>query len=120
MKTLGDRLRELREKNDLSLRELAAKVDVSASFISDIELGRRNPSDHRMAQLARLLGTTLDDLKQFDARLPIREIRSAVRSDPRYGVALRQIMDRQIDSEELIKFIADRDKRIQRDEQERR
>ena len=116
MKTLGDRIRELREKNDLSLRELAAKVDVSASFISDIELGRRNPSDKRIEQIALLLGASLDDLKQFDTRPPIRELRRVVRSDPRYSVALRQMMDRQISSAELIEYIENRDrKREQKD-----
>ena len=111
MKTLGDRIRELREENDLSLREMAVKIGVSASFISDIELGRRNPSDERIAQLALLLGTSLDDLKQFDTRPPIRELRRVVRSDPRYSVALRQMMDREITSEELIEFIERRDRR---------
>lgn len=114
MKTLGDRIRELREQNDLSLRELAAKLGVSASFISDIELGRRNPSDERIRQLARLLGTTLDDLKQFDTRPPIRELRRVVRFDPRYSVALRQMMDREITSDELLEFIEDRDRKRER------
>ena len=109
MKTLGDRIRELREENDLTLRELAAKINVSASFISDIELGRRNPSDERIRQLARLLGTTLEDLNQFDTRPPIREIRSVVRSDPRYSVALRQMMDRKISSADLMEFIRQKD-----------
>ena len=47
MKTsgLGQRIRELRGKKDLSLRELAKKLDVSAAFLSDIELGRRYPSE---------------------------------------------------------------------------
>ena len=116
MKTLGDRIRELREQNDLSLRELAAKLGVSASFISDIELGRRNPSDERIRQLARLLGTTLDDLKQFDTRPPIRELRRVVRFDPRYSVALRQMMDREITSDELLEFIEDRDRKRERED----
>ena len=34
MKTLGERIRELREKQDLSLRELAGKIGVSAAFMS--------------------------------------------------------------------------------------
>lgn len=116
MKTLGDRIRELREQNDLSLRELAAKVGVTASFISDIELGRRNPSDERIRQLARLLGTSLDDLRQYDTRPPIRELRRVVRSDPRYSVALRQMIDRGIPSDELIEFIEDRDRKQEQQE----
>ena len=43
MKTLGERIRELREERDLSLRELAGKIGVSAAFMSDVELNRRYP-----------------------------------------------------------------------------
>ena len=43
--TLGQRLRELREQKDLSLRDLAKKVEgSSAAHLSDIEFGRRFPS----------------------------------------------------------------------------
>ena len=45
MKTLGQRIRELREEKDFSLRELAKKSGVTAPFLSDIELGRRYPSE---------------------------------------------------------------------------
>lgn len=44
VKTLGQRIRELRERDDLSLREFARKLGVSAAFLSDVELGRRHPS----------------------------------------------------------------------------
>ena len=41
-KTLGVRIRELRDQRDLSLREFARRLgDVSAAHLSDIELGRR-------------------------------------------------------------------------------
>ena len=43
--TLGQKIHELRDKADLSLRELALKISVSAPFLSDIELGRRFPSE---------------------------------------------------------------------------
>ena len=55
MKTLGEKIRELREERDLSLRELAKKLNLSAAFLSDIELGRRNPSDKVLSDLAKLI-----------------------------------------------------------------
>ena len=55
-KTFGDRLRELRDKKDFSLRELADKLKVTAPFLSDIEFGRRYPSEEVLAGLAKLLG----------------------------------------------------------------
>ena len=105
MKTLGDRIRELREENDLTLRELAARIDVTASFISDIELGRRDPSDERIRQLAKILGTTVEDLDEFSPRLPIREMRRAAREVPRYGYALREMVDRRVSPAEILEYI---------------
>src|SRR6185437_12239234 len=41
---IGGRLREEREKRGISLRELARRVGVSPSLVSQIELDRVNPS----------------------------------------------------------------------------
>ncbi len=65
MKTFGERIRELREKQDLSVRELAKKLKVSASFVSDMELGRRYPSDDVLERLASELDTTIGDLRSM-------------------------------------------------------
>jgi transcriptional regulator with XRE-family HTH domain len=53
--SLGQRLHELRDSADLSLRELAKKVGISGPFLSDIELGRRFPSEEILAKLASAL-----------------------------------------------------------------
>ncbi len=109
MKTLGERIRELREENDLSLRELASTIKVSAAFMSDVELGRRHPSDKHMRAVAQALETSLEDLQQFDTRPPLREFRKATLANPEYGFAFRQMMDRSISSKELLEFIRQRD-----------
>ena len=111
MKTLGQRIRELRQEKDLSLRELATKIGVSSAFMSDVELGRRNPSDQHMASIAHVLETSLEELQQFDTRPPLREFQRAALSDPGYGIAFRQMMERNISSEELLQFIRERDQR---------
>lgn len=38
---IGDKLRSRRKALDLSLREIARRMDVSAPHVSDLELGRR-------------------------------------------------------------------------------
>ena len=116
MKTLGEIIRELREERDLSLRELAGKIDVSAAFLSDVELGRRYLSDKHMQTVALALGTSLEDLKQSDTRPPIREFRRAATADPAYGFAFRQMIDKRISSEEILDFIKERDRRLQEEE----
>jgi len=105
MSTLGNYIRELREKNDLSLREFAKKLGgLSAAFLSDVELGRRYPSDDVLAKMAKELNVTVDDLKSRDTRLPVRELKQLVDSDPVYGLALRKVAEGNVSPEELIKL----------------
>jgi transcriptional regulator with XRE-family HTH domain len=104
MKTLGQRIRELREEMDLSLRELAKKLVVSPAFLSDIELGRRYPSDKVLSDIARELGTSLENLSTYDTRPPIEELRRLAISNPGYGLAFRKVIDKKVTPEELIKL----------------
>jgi transcriptional regulator with XRE-family HTH domain/mannose-6-phosphate isomerase-like protein (cupin superfamily) len=59
---IGQRVREAREAQQMSLRELARRVDVSASFISQLERGKANPSVGTLYALVAALGTSLDAL----------------------------------------------------------
>lgn len=52
---LGERIREARTRKGLSLREVARKVKISAAFLSDIELGRRAPSEENAKKIILLL-----------------------------------------------------------------
>ena len=107
VKTLGQRIRELREQNDLSLRELSKKlkVKVSAAFLSDVELGRRYPSDKGLLDIAKALGTTAEDLRQYDTRAPVEDIRRLASSDPLYGIAFRKVIDKKISAKKLIDLL---------------
>lgn len=110
IQSLGDVIRQLREKANWSLRELATKVDISAPFLSDIELGKRYPSDDVLRELARHLKTTLDDLKQYDVRPAYIDIRKMMESNPRLGFAFRtvaeQIKKGDITPDEVIKNLS--------------
>ncbi len=59
---LGDRIKELRKKRGLSLRDLAGKIDISISFLSDIENNRSRPSLDRLRDVAEGLETTVSYL----------------------------------------------------------
>jgi transcriptional regulator with XRE-family HTH domain len=101
---LGQRIRELRDERDLSLRELAKKLECSAAFLSDIELGRRYPSEKSLKDLARILNVPLHELKAHDSRPPIEEMKRLTASDPLYAVAFRTVLDRKFSAEELLKL----------------
>jgi len=101
-KTLGERIRELRELKDLSLREFAKKLGgKSAAFLSDVELGRRHPSDKVLEDMARALGTTVEDLKKYDTRAPMEDLRRLANTNPAYGIALRRVVDEGVSADEL-------------------
>ena len=56
------RIRELREDNDLSQREVAAKLNIAQRTYSGYESGSRNIPVQILAALAKLYGTTTDYL----------------------------------------------------------
>ena len=103
--TFGERLRELREEADLSLRELAREVNVSAAFMSDIELGKRYPSDEVLERLARVLQTTPDELLKFDTRPPLDEMKRKSTTNPSYGFALRRMVEEDVSGEDLMRML---------------
>jgi len=105
MKTFGEQIRGLRELKDISVRELARQLKVSAAFLSDVELGRRHPSDEIMRRLAECLDTTPEELLKYDARPPVQELKRIAANDPAMGFALRRVVDEGISSQDLLEFL---------------
>ena len=63
---IGPRLRAQREQLGVSLRELARRIGVSASLISQIERDKVNPSVSTLYSLVRELGLGMGDLFSAD------------------------------------------------------
>lgn len=59
---LGPRLRAVREAKGITLRESARRLGVSASFLSQLETGKSQPSVATLYALSRHLGVTIDQL----------------------------------------------------------
>lgn len=59
---LGERLREERDRLGLSLRELARRLEVSPSLVSQIETGKIQPSVRTLYAMVSELGVSLDDV----------------------------------------------------------
>lgn len=59
---IGQRLREVRSSLDISVRELARRIGVSPSFVSQIELGKTSPSVGTLYAIVTQLGLSLDEL----------------------------------------------------------
>lgn len=60
--TMGDRVRQEREKRGLTIAELAAVARVGHCLISAIELNKRSGSIWTLAALAKSLNVSLDYL----------------------------------------------------------
>jgi transcriptional regulator with XRE-family HTH domain len=59
---IGHHIRQVRLRKSIGLRELARRVDVSASLISQIELGRATPSVSTLYLIVQELDISLDQL----------------------------------------------------------
>jgi transcriptional regulator with XRE-family HTH domain len=59
---VGQRLRSAREQQGLSLREVARRLDISASALSQIETGKSRPSVKTLYAIVSELGLSMDEL----------------------------------------------------------
>ncbi len=80
---LGKQLRSLREEKGLSLRALAAEVDVTASFLSQVERGLCSPSLSSLRHLARV-----HEVPVFQLLVEFEVGRPVVRADERVAIRL--------------------------------
>lgn len=61
---LGKRIAYLRKKKGMSQLDLSIETEISKSYISDLENGRRNPSVLLLQRIASSLGVSLEKLFQ--------------------------------------------------------
>ena len=59
----GERIRELRTKQNLLLRQLASQLDVDTSIISKIERGDRQLKKEQIPLLAQILKADVEELQ---------------------------------------------------------
>lgn len=103
-RTLGEVVQEARAKTDLSLRDVAKRVDKTPSYLSDIENDRRVPSEEVLADLARLLKLDFDDLMARAGRFGEDAVRYMMRT-PNAGVLFRRLAERDASPDTVDKFI---------------
>jgi transcriptional regulator with XRE-family HTH domain len=82
LKIFGERLRQLRKEQGLSVAEVAAAVDCDVSSIYSIEKGRHAPSFQRLLELAELLKCDELDLLCFPTQHPRHELIELSRNAP--------------------------------------
>ena len=113
-RSFGEVLHLLREKKDVTLRELARKINVSAPFLSDVEKGRRAPlTAERLEAAAQALNLDKEEERElYDAAG--RQRKTIAPDLPDYimeredvSAALRTARDLDAGEEEWRKFVED-------------
>lgn len=103
----GEKIRELRLARNLTLRELAAKLDVNFTYVSKIENQKLSfgeyPSEELIRKIAKALGGDSDELLILADKIP-KQIKKRVKERPD---AFRKIA--QLDDETLDKLLEDLD-----------
>ena len=69
METLNEALRLVRVFHDKKIKDLAKDLDVSASYITDIEKGNKKPSLELINKYAEVFSTTTSALLFFSEEL---------------------------------------------------
>src|SRR5215216_3801884 len=95
---LGPRLRSIRLRHGVGLRELARRLELSPSSISQIETGKIRPSVRTLYALASEFGVTVDEVlfDEVPAAKPSATASrfGASRSAPEPGLAIQRAADR--------------------------
>lgn len=100
---MGDHLRTARRRRHLSLRDLAGRLGLSPSLISQVETGRARPSVSTLYAIANELDVSLDELLFNDAGRSVRAdsrvvplAPPAAAAGPRTGPAVQRADDRKV------------------------
>ena len=91
-KTLGSEIRRLRLEAGFTLRKFATRVGISAAHQSDIEHGRRMPSENLLRSITETLahvGASFESFRQLDTRLGA-ELEEWIQQTPEARQLLRE------------------------------
>lgn len=72
---LGRRIAYIRKSKRISQLELSIDSDISKSYLSDLECGRRNPSVMVLSRICAALEVTLEEL--FRGIVPLEQLLKA-------------------------------------------
>ena len=91
--SLAERLRELRDKADLSLRALAKRGTHFLPFPFGHRTWKKISFRGNLGKASRRK-VSPDELKQYDTRAPIAGLKRLMDSDPKLGFAFRTVVEK--------------------------
>jgi transcriptional regulator with XRE-family HTH domain len=112
--TFGEYLKHKREEKQISLREVARTLGVSAPFLSDVENNRRGPlTEERLADLAKVLNLNeqekaeMYDIVGKQKGLLAPDLNPYVTERPYVNAALRTARNLEANEEDWQRFVDD-------------
>lgn len=113
MEKFGEYIKKLRQKIGLSLREVARRLEIEPSYLSDIERGRRNaPIKEKLDKLASILKIENSKIYEFydlakeGKQTEIAEdVKEIIITNNQIPVLCRKIKEKKLDVDTLIKKI---------------
>ena len=76
----GMKLRQARIEANLSLTEFAARADLSPSYVTEIEKGRKHPKTDKIFRMAQVLGKSYDELVSIKLSPALTDLESMLAS----------------------------------------
>jgi transcriptional regulator with XRE-family HTH domain len=109
---LGERIRRKRSEKELGLRETAAKIGISPTYLSRIETmdEKTPPAEDVIRKLATLLGDDFDELMQIAGRVP-EDVERVIKADPTMPAFLRTASGKNLSGTDLMKLLDKKGKR---------
>lgn len=114
--TLGQQIRDARVAADLTLRELARRIERAPSYLNDIEHDRRIPSEVVLRTIAAELKLDTDLLLAAAGRVG-EGAEQYMRSNPTAGVLFRRVSGAGLDEQDLKRLLAQAENMINKREQ---
>lgn len=102
-KSLGELIREARTPKG-SLRDFAKKLDITPSYLSDIENDRRVPAEEVLRRIADVLELDFDELMARGGRFG-EDADRYMRRHPTAGVLFRQLSESNLADDDLAKLL---------------
>jgi transcriptional regulator with XRE-family HTH domain len=105
MNNFGDTIKELRQAQELGLRETAIKAGISPAYLSRIERGKEHPPRPELIKsLAKILAADPDVLFRLSSSTD-PELTTYLHNKPKVMILLRYISDSDFTEEEVDRLI---------------
>ena len=113
-KSFGEYIKDQREFLGKSIRGLAAELEMTPAYLSDIEKGNRNAPKNYLEKIIKVMLISDEYIYDFydlagESRYDYSDIFPYIKDEPLARLALRKARDKRISADQWKKFINDLD-----------